>query len=338
MFRKTALFLSASLISGCFIIMNQDKKKDEEINGFKEAIPDETDLQVRMGQSDTGATSGTKDNAPACVDDQGNRITGPLYQATRNAVWDINSGILNVFMWLKAIVSSLPPEVETADGYVWGPWTPDLSRITFRLVMQVVDLDLGKFHFSLQGKLKNDTSDENWLDLIEGDVRKGEDPFHGTGTLNFYFENTHTLDETMPRAGKAEAVFQTNEYPYTVHVTFTDFSSKNDDTHLLTAEYDYTKEKDLSGEFSFSAYSDIEGDGQVEDLDVLSRWRNDGTGRSDARVSGGSIVDLGINEVTLSECWDDMYYATHLHSSVAMTDLPDCGDSTTCIYSDTKLP
>ena len=337
MYRVLLFCLGAFWLNGCFFLANENDGDSDEVKGFKESLPEEADLKIRMGSGDDGEGSGTKSGYgikagdEICIDGDGDKVTGPLYLMTRSAIWDINGGILHIFVWLKAIVSAIPPSEETDEGYVWGPWTRDLDRITHRLVMSVINEDQGLYEFSLQGRPKNDDSDDAWVKLIEGEVVRGEEPFHGTGTLDFYFENSHILDPTLPRNGVAKASFNTESYPYEVEVRFENFYSNNNEDVLITAEYTYVKDENLSGEFTFSASVDLEEDGEIENLDVVSRWKASGSGRSDAEVTGGT---LGTDFITITECWEDMYYATYLDTSIPMDDIVECGDAGTCVYDE----
>ena len=58
-----------------------------------------------------------------------------------------------------------------------------------------------------------------------------------------------------------------------------------------------------------------------------SRWRPDGSGRSDANISGPSLAD----PATLSECWDADFNSEYL----ARSDDPNggWGAQTSCVFS-----
>ena len=82
----------------------------------------------------------------------------------------------------------------------------------------------------------------------------------------------------------------------------------------IDATYHFTQGHDGAGDFAYTANSNIHKPEMnkplLEYVVVRSRWKADGTGRSDARISGGEVTsDLlaahaSQTSVTASQCWD----------------------------------
>lgn len=344
---------AALLATACFPL----EFADEE---FTNALPEKEDLVVRIGHDDADeiSPSGLMDihgqldpfvadecSDDLCVDDEGTEewyVDGEIYQMTRDAKWNVNGGLVDIMVWVWAIVTSPNPEA-TSTGYMWGPWQESLSRIEFRFRMDKVSS--GNFTFQLEGKNINDASDD-WTTVVDGAIVAGDYPHASAGTVILDYDVIHQIDVSHPTpdTGRISYEFDVRDYPYTVEATFENFEPAAGD--VINATYSYIREDaGMAGNLSFLAIADIwpEGDpdGLEETLTVFSEWTSSGQGRGGAEVSGGSLAADGsvIDEVSLDECWagsDCLFYSTYSASVVDYNDgtgsvtHPGCGDILTC--------
>lgn len=336
--------LAAACLMGC-----ADRLAEED---FKNAVPLSGDLEVRIGSHDSGETNSAEldpfaDCDECCIEQDGadeSYISGDIYELTREAKWHVNGGLLVTLGWVEAILL-YPYSEKTDDGYIWGPWSEALSRISFRFVMTEDGGDV--FSMRLEGKVITDPSD-NWQPLVSGEVTAGGEPHRVSGYLVLDFDKVKELDESQPPydGGKVRYDFDVRGYPYTVNVTYDDFLPEEGE--LIDGEYAYTRyDTGMSGKFSFFGKADITGDasapsgdgpdGIAESFDVESVWDKDGKGKGAAHASGGSL-STDVLGYTLTECWADwkgLYYQTFEHVSIDIANAElfeetRCGAETNC--------
>ncbi len=346
--------VSASLIGGLYGGCWPIDYADEE---FREAIPKEEDLVVRIGQED-GDTVQTASIMPplaaldpyadcdeCCIEEiEGEQyyVDGEIYQMTRDAKYYVNGGLVVTMGWVSAIVNSPDPE-ETDLGYIWGPWQESLSRIEFRFVMDKTSA--GHFSFRLEGKNINDTTD-NWQTVVDGDVTTTDEPYASMGTIVLDYDKVHEIDTSHPTPDTGRIIydFDVRDYPYTVDATFQDFQTWEGD--VINAVYSYKRfDVGMAGQFSFEMQADIwpedAPDGEIETVMIESAWVSTGQGQGEASISGGTmdLSDSVVDSVSLDECWadsDGLFYATYESNSVEYNDgtgevsTIGCGAITTC--------
>jgi hypothetical protein len=336
-------FGAVALGAGCDWFDLGPKYADSE---YAEALPQQDDLKIKMGQYDT--EDGTSRQAeldpfatcPDCcieeVDGEQYYVSGDIYELTREAMWHVNGGLAVTMGWIEAIIA-YPATEETDTGYIWGPWSDDLSRIEFRFVMDKDSGDL--FTFRLEGKNINDTSD-NWQTVVDGEVTPGDEPHKGVGWVRLDFDTVHDIDSSHPSSdsGVVTYDFDVREYPYTVDVKFENFSDEQESDAAFTATYNYEKREGMAGVFHFTAQMDVTGpddtlDGVLEKFDVGSEWTETGEGRGEANVSGGSLEGTSTATYALTECWADsegLFYQTYAHEEVTFDDESTPVDNVVC--------
>src|SRR5207244_1738840 len=125
------------------------------------------------------------------------------------------------------------------------------------------------------------------------------DPAHGNGTFLLDWDARAKLAAPGPEVGTAQVTYDHKTEDVKVDVAF--HNIKNDQGELASATYHYTQPKGADGRFQFSTNVNLPNTGpEREQLAIESRWKQDGSGRSDVKVSKG---ELGTNSVTLNECW-----------------------------------
>ena len=353
--RLCVIALSALAVSACGRLAPED---------FRNAVPEEEDLKVIMGSSDTAGalTSALLDPYAQCPDcciaefggDQ-EYIDGDVYQMTRSAIWQVNGGLAMIFAWIRTIVA-FPWSSVTSNGYVWGPWDDTnvnpLTRLSYRFVMTSPGGNL--FTMSLEARNLNAPSEEDWHVLAFGEVTPAGAPHHGAGFLELDLDTLHAMDTGHPTNlyGRIRYDFDVSEteptsaQPNTVTTMFTDFYVKKtdkDQPEPMSALYEYERYEELAGMLRFTTEADFAGDGDAPDgldeaFQVTARWNENGRGIGEATVTGGSLPTLGLQGYTLTECWADsvgLYYQTYRKNAVqaadgTVTDDVVCGTESSC--------
>jgi hypothetical protein len=117
------------------------------------------------------------------------------------------------------------------------------------------------------------------------------------------FSKLHELDPTTDIVGGLfDVAYDLNPEDASATVGFTGFGEL-----IADASYAYTTTAAGDGTMGLLVQHDIDpfvGSGLLEDHSIFSRWASDGSGRGDARVSGG---DLGETEAHASECWSTSF-------------------------------
>jgi len=83
-------------------------------------------------------------------------------------------------------------------------------------------------------------------------------------------------------------------------------------------------------------YADVQDNSSAaETWDMRSRWLPGGSGRSDAEIHGG---DLGAEQITASECWDDLFKRTYwtIDPVYPFLDPPE-GSAEACVFDTAEV-
>ena len=79
-------------------------------------------------------------------------------------------------------------------------------------------------------------------------------------------------------------------------------------------------------------HGDVDENGSLEDMVIHSRWNADGSGRADISATGG---DLGTDQVTASECWDNRFQRVYYADSAGWLEAE--GDEAACSYAEAQF-
>lgn len=257
------------------------------------------------------------------------------YAITRGVSLQFNAGAGFVLVLVHAVVQQPPTSVD-GNTYTWGPGSDPLDPSDYRLT--VVDNGDGTYDWSLDGRSKTEPNAE-FITAVSGRAVEGAEPHRGSGTFTMDFDNIKILDPIAnadSNGGTVEVTYDLENRDGTQASIDMHIDSQDDDGNPIIADYRYAENQDRSGDFQFSLPVDVGEDGSaLEDVVLRSRWLADGSGRADARVSGGDL-ETG-NVVELSQCWDTSFrsvFETASDSSV----LAQAGDEASCAFADADLP
>jgi len=111
-----------------------------------------------------------------------------------------------------------------------------------------------------------------------------------------------------------------------------DDDRQRDEPTLTEAERDEAEDGDAR-DFEFRSAADWLGDdGLDEEGEIRTRWIPGEGGRSDAWVSGGTLDDLGVESIQVTQCWNSRGKLVYQADSLGYTQ--DGGDVADCVYTD----
>lgn len=300
---KTLLLSSLFALSatGCL-------QQDQRPEGLEQALPTAEQLSIKLPEGQT-------------------RAVGQLaeyYTHTRNITRTLNGSSAWVLILIHSIVQY---PVTTVDGnvYTWGPWGEGLDPAEYKLV--VTAKDNGSFEYQLAGRPRNTTG--SFETVISGTAIPGATETTGRGQLLLDFDAAERVNP-VDNDGKGQL---TIAYDFAQRTLALDAVSV-ENNRPVTAHYAYTDTADGAGNMVFGLRGDAGGGAGLESLTLRSRWQAGGAGRGDARVVGG---DVGQNEITASECWNNQFRRTYFIAEAGMLGGSE-GDPATCVFTNVDLP
>jgi hypothetical protein len=244
--------------------------------------------------------------------------TSDLYGLTVLATVVVNGSTLWVLGALRDVTARRPTSV-SGNTAVYGPHTPFLSPITWKL--SVTRTDFNVFTYVLEGKDK-DAPDSAYRTVLSGshtvsvDVAGDPMPGYGQGTFLIEWDQANDLPGRAQDTGSCEFSYARvgPSANTTVDVTFNN-TVDNDPSATFNAEYRFLLEPSQAGRFEFALDLNIHPFNPykpaLERWAIKSRWTAQGAGRSDVRVTGGELTA----PETVNECWDASFLSTYLARS-----------------------
>lgn len=303
------VLLSALMLVGC------GQSQEEE---FRAALPTRTMLEVSVP-------------APGSQGLAGQGQTSGLLERTRESLLKMNRATQELVELMDA-VSAQPPTTVTSNTVVWGPYT-DASSDSDWLLRVTKRAQGSVYEYELESRLRNASGwSLPWVvrgyqsaGIEDGRVIRGL----GTGGLSFHWLAELALPEQKEGMRSLSSVqYGHSGNPGSMEVAV---NLKGTNEH-----YHYFFTPDLGHELNFVLLSDMyeSGDGHTPELlSIKSRWRPDGAGRADVRLSGGDLPDRAL----YSECWDAGFTSRYVHASYD----PGLGygtEATDCAFTTARHP
>ena len=240
--------------------------------------------------------------------------TADLYRVTVGATYLVNGATGWLLAALAAGVAHRPTSVE-GNTAVYGPYTPYLSAITWKLT--VTRTAFNSFSYILEGQDKT-RPQSAWVQVISGShtvtVDENDDAIRGFGQGVFLIEwdKASTLPGRSNDTGTCEVHYgkELPTSPAMVNVSFNNVSGA-DPSKEFNAEYRFSLQPSTAGEFEFALDVNTAPftTTLVERWGIQSRWLQTGAGRADVKAHGGDLI----TPITVNECWDaaflSQYYA-----------------------------
>ncbi|WP_428263344.1 hypothetical protein [Haliangium sp.] len=271
-----------------------------------------------MGQLQASAPESTAEFTTAAVGD-------PAFfpSTSYDIVLGINTAVSGIIDVLDQ-VTSLPPTIFNSDTqeFFWGPFPNDdgIGYVAAYIRDAGEEADF-RFEYALLRGIDNDVA--NLTPVIWGGASPdAENEDHGVGiTLwdfeaNRAFEAEHNpdFDQLVLDRGRFIALYAAgpDEQDPNAEVAFVVAAFRNfvpsDNPNAESADLDYLYgryEGDITLDFvDYETSFDVDepGDGLIEDVGVRLAFLNEGTGRAEVDVRGGSLADDERGLAT--ECWN----------------------------------
>jgi len=298
-----ALVTASSLI-GC---IQQDSAPDD----LQHAIPTAEQVRINLPEGGNAKTVGQ---------------LADWYVATRNVTRTFNGGSAWVLVLVHTIVQ-YPVTSVSGDTYTWGPWHDALDPAEYKL--DVTDNGDGTYDYALSGRSRTETTAQ-FEKIIEGFSDPRDGVLQGNGTFRLDFEasrRVNPIDADPDARGSMAASYDLQARHLDLAIATT-----NDAGEPVAADYAYNEAADGGGDMVFSFNENAGGTAAQEQVVLRSRWQATGTGRSDARLSGGDLTTAAI----ASECWGETFKRTYYTDNASFA--PTEGDATACAFPTADLP
>ena len=292
---------------------------DGNVEKFRQAIPEAGDVEVPGPENGGGSHTASVDGLQGTADhDHGDEdewwANGPwakYYGFTRAVRRDVNTVTAAVLGSVWIIVHTRPSSVEPNEA-IWGPHTDALSPVTWRF--RVTEVAPREFDYVLEGRPKNEVSDDAYRAVLSGKGYGRRHDKHGDGYFQIDLDVSRELDpfENQDESGTVKITHTLSTHP--AHRVTAEVTPSTDDEWWTVTS---TKSPDGSGELVLNAFADIDDDGGTlpEDITIASQWQPTGAGRADITLSGGDLPTT-IETVTAVECWDSDFYRIYYGDSV----------------------
>lgn len=262
--------------------------------------------------------------------------TADLFELTKGATYLVNGATAWVIGGLAAVTAHRPTSVE-GETAVYGPHTPFLSRVTWRLSVTRTEYNI--FTYILEAKEK--TAPETAFAIVMSgshtvavNSRGVPTPLYGNGTFLIEWDKASELSGGARNEGSVEFRYGhlAPAADATVEVSFNNIATGEGGTQTFNSEYRFKLEPGQAGEFEFALDINMQpftpSMGALERWSVKSRWDKEGAGRSDVRATGGDLTA----PQTVNECWDAVFLSTFYAQSDGQA-AQYGNEATHCVYT-----
>lgn len=222
--------------------------------------------------------------------------TAELWRITRDLTYGLDHSIFGHLREVERIVAR-PPSERTDERRTWGPYREPLLGLEHRFVM-TREAD-GHFEYAFEQRrgytdfspvISGTYADE------AGEVRFDLDGLGGQGRVDVTYARVE---------GAVDLVFEIEDF------------ADHPGEAPADATYVARREADGAGEITFGF---LAADGAT--WEMHSRWRADGAGRSEARITAPGMAEPSL----VSECWDADFDRVWARGDV------ETGDPAACVF------
>lgn len=241
--------------------------------------------------------------------------TADFYVVTRVTSEHLN-GMVGSLLDTLGKITQRPPTLVEENRAVWGPFTPVLSPVNYRLVIE--RLSHGEYAHHLDARPKNSAEEGAFAPVVVG----AASPRRQAGSFSIDLDRLHLLDPVgTPQTGGIGFGFEIGPQRGIIRIHLENLAEPNH--QAVTADYMYVQLVDGSGDFAFVADSSWSSaiSPDLQGALVRSRWMASGAGRADAHVSQPIERDI-------IECWDENFRRVFYLARPGSSE----GDPTRCVY------
>jgi hypothetical protein len=278
---RKLLALSLSLAAACGGSASfQDQARD--------ALPDKDGVQVGPQQAQSGASSALYMN------DAGQQATTASVDTWYAVTVAFAATINGATAWTLGVVeavTNLPPTSCTPTSCTWGPGSNALDPNTYQLI--VSQGAAGSFDWELDAQSKT-TPTAPFSKILFGNAVPSGQRHRGSGTFTIDLNAAAALSGHSTDQGTI-VISYSNVGPAHITAHFNGVKDSNPAHAGQIGNAYYNFQQDITGGGDLEiAWHNLTSD---ERDDIHSRWKVDGSGRSDVTVITAAT------QVSLSDCW-----------------------------------
>lgn len=350
------LLFSLGVTLGCGDLSQEDLL-------FRAAVPPKQAVTVAPPgvSSDGGAASaGEREQA------LGTCVEGDL-RCNAQAVAELFNGITFGFLDIVDAIAALPPTTREPGRRVWGPHYDSDKDSTFRFEMV---RDGGTYDFCLhaaRGRVPDRDARDFDCDSGEDDIddglavvlsgsftpsdEAGGGARKGEGTMSFDAVNSARFDRVDAFARSVDFVFNNTDENTNIAVDVIGAPVEADGVVVAyrdgpvvrDAHYDFLRDADGSGAFSFEFFSEVVGDGELipgpgepERIVLSAVWDVSQAGRARGVVDGGDIDE--VDGFTVEQCWGPVGDGLATTFLDTFGEADDSGNTDACLFDEGLAP
>jgi hypothetical protein len=282
-----------------------------------DVLPLEEQIRINLPVDDAAAAKTASDPAAEWA---------TFYQLTRSVTEDVNGMVGFVLGTVGFVVTLRPAWVDEEEHTaMWGPYADSgLDPVeTGLFVTRNADRSYTWTLFQLP---KGGDVEADSVAIVAGEVDTGSTHRDASGRFVVDFDTAAAMDPAVDLVGTFAVDYDYDADGVAGVAAFDDYGVRG--AAPVDALYAYSEDYAGAGSMDLARLEDVTAAG-VEELGTMrSRWEADGQGRSDAKVTGGSLD----GEVTASECWGADFSRVFWTDTAGIS--PNEGDVGACAFSD----
>jgi hypothetical protein len=297
-------FVLAAFANGC-------TAASDDADRFREPIPVKEEVALAVPNGTATTRQGLR---IATVPTLGE--VARYYRLTRDLTSGVDGVTALILGGVWAIVNTTPTSIEPKKA-VWGPGSgnalePAVWRFTVR---EVGDAE---YDYVLEGQSKTGGP---WLSVLSGHGYGKSRPEHKQGLFNIDNDAYRTLEPTRGKdEGNAKVTYDLRQLPATIDVELRPDPAKGwIDLHV-------THDPQGAGSIRVSGLGDLDDSKltRLENVELVSRWTSNGSGRADVALANGDLPFA----VEATECWSPTFTRVYYKDSVNFE--PPIGEASSC--------
>ncbi len=213
------------------------------------------------------------------------------------------------------------PSVREDDLRSWGPSSLENGTRALLLV-DIVRSGVGQYDWAF---MASESSAGPWEPFYQGTHYSGATVAQGDGEFE---ADIGALAQALgeEREGWVSAQYDLREGTR-LQLDLREFRESAED-QPLNAHYLYQETSTGGADFQYGIEADVSGEDLQERVAVRTRWKASTAMRADSRMFGG---DMGSQELTISQCWDDQGALVFQEDSWGL--LEPVGSESDCAYA-----
>ncbi len=290
--------------------------EDDDAERFREALPVQDELALRV----PGGTSGaTKTAGLRIASGGGTNATARYYQFTRDMTSAVDYGTAVILGGIWGVVHSPPTTLEPKKA-VWGPGSGNaLEPAIWKLT--VTEVGTAEYDYVLEGQSKSGGA---WLTVVKGHGYGKAHADHKKGWFEWDNDAYKTLEPTRGKdEGTTKVTYALAQLPASISVELrphpTDLAKGWADVKVVHAQGG-------AGSVDITTLSDVNDakNTKLEDVRLVSQWTSNGSGRADISMKNGDLPFT----VDAAECWSSAFARVYYKDTVDFE--APTGDASVC--------